>query len=138
MGTTIFYPYGEVLLVRVLRPKKQLPFDLKQFQAVIPDLGKTVCAIIEFEQADTARFAVQALKMRTKAYGFRLALLEAGAEEDLYGPELEPQLPMLKPGQAGGPGTTDESGIGESGMIYFGTCDNLHSTFRTLRAILWI
>jgi hypothetical protein len=30
--TTIFYPYGEVLLVRVLRPKKQLPFDLKQFQ----------------------------------------------------------------------------------------------------------
>jgi hypothetical protein len=45
---------------------------------VIPDLGKTVCAIIEFEQADTARFAVQALKMRTKAYGFRLALLEAG------------------------------------------------------------
>merc|ERR1712037_334391 len=112
--TTIFYPYGEVLLVRVLRPKKQLPFDLKQFQAVIPDLGKTVCAIIEFEQADTARFAVQALKMRTKAYGFCLALLEAGAEEDLYGPELEPQLPMLKPGQAGGPGTTDESGIGES------------------------
>jgi len=112
--TTIFYPYGEVLLVRVLRPKKQLPFDLKQFQAVIPDLGKTVCAIIEFEQADTARFAVQALKMRTKAYGFRLALLEAGAEEDLYGPELEPQLPMLKPGQAGGQGTTDESGIGES------------------------
>ncbi|CAG5110440.1 Oidioi.mRNA.OKI2018_I69.chr2.g4842.t1.cds [Oikopleura dioica] len=111
--TTIFYPYGEVLLVRVLRPKKQLPFDLKQFQAEIPDLGKTVCAIIEFEQADAARFAVQALKMRTKAYGFRLALLEAGAEEDLYGPELEPQLPMLKPGQAG-PGTTDESGIGES------------------------
>ena len=45
---------------------------------MIPDLGKTVCAIIEFEQADTARFAVQALKMRTKAYGFRLALLEAG------------------------------------------------------------
>ena len=39
------------------------------------------------------------------------------AEEDLYGPELEPQLPMLKPGQAG-PGTTDESGIGESGTIF--------------------
>lgn len=112
--TTIFYPYGEVLLVRVLRPKKQLPFDLKQFQGEIPDLGKSVCAIIEFEQADAARFAVQALKMRTNAYGFRLALLEPGAKEDLYGPLSEPQLPMLKPGQTG-PGTTDESGIGESG-----------------------
>lgn len=112
--TTTFYPYGEILLVRVLRPGKQLPFDLKQYQPKIPDLAKTVCAIIEFEAADAAKFAVQTLRYRTKELGFRLALLETGAEEDLYGPVAEPQLPMLKPGQAA-PGLTDESGIELSG-----------------------
>jgi hypothetical protein len=112
--TTTFYPYGEILLVRVLRPGKQLPFDLKQYQPKIPDLAKTVCAIIEFEAADAAKFAVQTLRFRTKELGFRLALLEGGAEEDLYGPIAEPQLPMLKPGQAA-PGITDESGIELSG-----------------------
>jgi hypothetical protein len=112
--TTTFYPYGEILLVRVLRPGKQLPFDLKQYQPKIPDLAKTVCAIIEFEAADAAKFAVQTLRFRTKELGFRLALLESGAEEDLYGPIAEPQLPMLKPGQAA-PGVTDESGIELSG-----------------------
>lgn len=112
--TTTFYPYGEILLVRVLRPGKQLPFDLKQYQPKIPDLAKTVCAIIEFEAADAAKFAVQTLRFRTKELGFRLALLETGAEDDLYGPVAEPQLPMLKPGQAA-PGITDESGIELSG-----------------------
>jgi len=76
--TTTFYPYGEILLVRVLRQGKQLPFDLKQYQPKIPDLAKTVCAIIEFEAADAAKFAVQTLRFRTKELGFRLALLESG------------------------------------------------------------
>ena len=76
--TTTFYPYGEILLVRVLRTGKPLPFDLKQFQPKIPDLAKSVCAIIEFEQADAAKFAVQTLRYRTKELGFRLALLENG------------------------------------------------------------
>ena len=44
----------------------------------IPDLAKTVCAIIEFEAADAAKFAVQTLRFRTKELGFRLALLETG------------------------------------------------------------
>lgn len=100
--------------MRVLRPGKQLPFDLKQYQPKIPDLAKTVCAIIEFEAADAAKFAVQTLRYRTKELGFRLALLESGAEEDLYGAMAEPQLPMLKPGQSTS-GITDESGIELSG-----------------------
>ena len=60
------------------RPNKQLPFDLKQFQAKIPDLGRSVCAIIEFESAQAAKFAVETLKFRTQELKFRLALLEPG------------------------------------------------------------
>jgi len=109
--TGLFYPYGEILLVRVLRPGKQLPFDLKQYQPKVPDLGTNVCAIIEFESSDSARFAVNTLKFRTKELGFRLTLLEVGAEEELYGPAAEPQLPMLPPGQTNPGGISEESGI---------------------------
>ena len=63
---------------RIKRPNKQLPFDLKQFQAKIPDLGRSVCAIIEFESAQAAKFAVETLKFRTQELKFRLALLEPG------------------------------------------------------------
>lgn len=50
----------------------------------IPDLAKTVCAIIEFEAADAAKFAVQTLRFRTKELGFRLALLETGVNIENY------------------------------------------------------
>ena len=89
--TTTFYPYGEILLVRVLRPGKQLPFDLKQYQPKIPDLAKTVCAIIEFEAADAAKFAVQTLRFRTKELGFRLALLETGVNTITINPQISPR-----------------------------------------------
>ena len=67
-----------------LRPNKALPFDLKQFQKQIPDLGRTVCAIIEFESAPAAKFAVDTLKFRTQELKFRLALLEAGVSVIFY------------------------------------------------------
>jgi hypothetical protein len=79
--TSTFYPYGEILLARVLRPNKPLPFDLKQFQSKIPDLGRSVCAIIEFESAQAAKFAVDTLKFRTQELKFRLALLETGVSD---------------------------------------------------------
>jgi len=69
---------------RVKRPNKQLPFDLKQFQAKIPDLGRSVCAIIEFESAQAAKFAVETLKFRTQELKFRLALLEPGVSHHLF------------------------------------------------------
>ena len=66
------------------RPNKQLPFDLKQFQAKIPDLGRSVCAIIEFESAQAAKFAVETLKFRTQELKFRLALLEPGVSHHFF------------------------------------------------------
>ena len=69
---------------RYKRPNKQLPFDLKQFQAKIPDLGRSVCAIIEFESAQAAKFAVETLKFRTQELKFRLALLEPGVSNYFF------------------------------------------------------
>merc|ERR1711972_493604 len=68
-------------LVRVLKPGKILPFDLKQFASKIHDLGTTPCAIIEFEQASSAKSTVE----KEKENLLRLALLQPGADIELYG-----------------------------------------------------
>ena len=85
----VFHPYGDVTLVRVLKPGKQLPFDTKQYASKIPELGTVTCALIDFETARAAKFAVHVLRQRADEIGFRLALLKPGIEEKLYENELE-------------------------------------------------
>jgi hypothetical protein len=82
--TAVFHPYGDVTLVRVLKPGKQLPFDTKQYASKIPELGTVPCALVDFETARAAKFAVHVLRQRAEEVGFRLALLKPGIEEKLY------------------------------------------------------
>lgn len=78
--TNRFQQYGEILLVRVLKPGKVMPFDLKVYSGKIHDLGQTVCAIVEFETPLAASTAVQ------KEEGqLRVAALQQGAHVALYG-----------------------------------------------------
>lgn len=72
--------YGEILLVRVLKPGKVLPFDLKMYSGKIHDLGTTCCAIIEFESPIAASATVEAEENNLKC-----ALLQNGADIALYG-----------------------------------------------------
>lgn len=78
--TNRFQQYGEILLVRVLKPGKVMPFDLKVYSGKIHDLGQTVCAIIEFETPLAASNAVQ-----KEVGNLRLAALQQGAHVALYG-----------------------------------------------------
>lgn len=82
--TSVFHPYGDVTLVRVLKPGKALPFDTKQYAAKVPELGTVPCALIDFETARAAKFAVHVLRQRADEVGFRLAILKPGVEEKLY------------------------------------------------------
>merc|ERR1712176_616096 len=82
--TSVFHPYGDVTLVRVLKPGKALPFDTKEYAAKIPELGTVPCALIDFETARAAKFAVHVLRQRADEVGFRLAILKPGVEEKLY------------------------------------------------------
>lgn len=82
--TSVFHPYGDVTLVRVLKPGKVLPFDTKQYAAKIPELGTVPCALVDFETARAAKFAVHVLRQRADEVGFRLAILKPGVEDKLY------------------------------------------------------
>lgn len=82
--TNVFHPYGDVTVVRVLKPGKNLPQDVKPWLRKIPDLGRTCCAIVDFETARAAKFAVHVLRQREHEVGFRCGLLKTGVEEKLY------------------------------------------------------
>lgn len=78
--TNRFQQYGEILLVRVLKPGKVMPFDLKVYSGRIHDLGQTVCAIVEFETPLAASTAVE-----KEEGNLRVATLQQGADVALYG-----------------------------------------------------
>ena len=57
----LFSQSGDIALVRILRPGKPLPQDVKKHLMKHPELGNTVCAVIEFEQHQSAKAACEAM-----------------------------------------------------------------------------
>ena len=57
----MFSQSGDIALVRILRPGKPLPQDVKKHLMKHPELGNTVCAVIEFEQHQSAKAACEAM-----------------------------------------------------------------------------
>lgn len=54
----LFSKYGEIVLVRILRPGKSIPADVKKHVSKHPEIGSVTCAIIEFEHHDSAKSSV--------------------------------------------------------------------------------
>lgn len=56
-----FGAYGSIASVRVLKPGKDLPADLKKLSGRYTQLGKDECAIVEFEEVEAAVKAHEAV-----------------------------------------------------------------------------
>lgn len=111
--TSVFHPYGDVTVVRVVKPGKNLPQDVKPWLRKIPDLGRTCCAVVDFETARAAKFAVHVLRQREGEVGFRCGLLKPGVEEKLYENRKEEtkgieESNLLKPEHSSDSGVTSE------------------------------
>merc|ERR1712178_458493 len=79
-----FSKYGEIGLVRLLKPGKEIPSDLRNYATQVPDIGKSLCAVVDFEQSDAALQAVRCLKEKLVESGMRLALLGPRVRRTLY------------------------------------------------------
>jgi la-related protein 6 len=60
--TSLFRSYGEIGLVRLLRPGKEVPSDLRNYATQVPDIGDSLCAVVDFEGSEAALKAVRELK----------------------------------------------------------------------------
>jgi len=82
--TQTFSKYGEIGLVRILKPGKEIPSDLRNYATQVPDIGKTMCAVVDFEQSESALQAVRCLKDSLLEQKMRLALLGPRVRRTLY------------------------------------------------------
>ncbi|XP_055387030.1 putative uncharacterized protein DDB_G0277255 [Condylostylus longicornis] len=55
--TDIFSKCGEIALVRILKPGMQIPVDVRQFMNKYPEMQQKECALVEFIDSASARFA---------------------------------------------------------------------------------
>lgn len=57
----IFSKCGEVALIRILRPGKSVPPDVKKYATKHPEIGSTTCAVVEFEKHEHAKAACDSM-----------------------------------------------------------------------------
>jgi hypothetical protein len=100
--TSSFAKYGELTQVRVIRPTSTLPAYLKEFTMWVPDLGSSVCAVIEFETQEEAQAACREINMANREEGkLRVALLKPGARirRTLYRKYKDDEIVCAEPKQ---------------------------------------
>ncbi|CAG2224209.1 LARP6 [Mytilus edulis] len=79
----VFSKCGEVSLIRILRPGKTIPQDVKKHANKHPEIGTTTCAVIEFEKHEHAKLAVERLNNTDDwRKGMRVVLLSAQKKKD--------------------------------------------------------
>ncbi|XP_006127345.2 la-related protein 6-like [Pelodiscus sinensis] len=59
--TKMFSPFGAITSIRILRPGKKLPSDMKKYSARYPELLTKCCALVEYESLESARKAYEEL-----------------------------------------------------------------------------
>ncbi|XP_067286944.1 la-related protein 6b isoform X2 [Pseudorasbora parva] len=67
----VFVPYGTISSLRILRPGKEIPAELKRYTKKHLELGRKVCAVVEFEDLEATRKAYEALKAEEQQQGGR-------------------------------------------------------------------
>ncbi|NWV06609.1 LARP6 protein, partial [Ptilonorhynchus violaceus] len=52
--TRLFGPFGAVASIRILRPGRKLPSDVRKYSARFPELLSRCCALVEYESLESA------------------------------------------------------------------------------------
>lgn len=77
----LFSCYGEIALVRILRPGNPVPADVRNFVAKRPELEGIVCALVEFVHTESAKRAVQSPDRDWKGRSLGITVVELNAPE---------------------------------------------------------
>lgn len=77
----LFSCYGEIALVRILRPGNPVPADVRNFVAKRPELDGVVCALVEFVHKECAERAVQSPDRDWKGHSLGIKVVELNAPE---------------------------------------------------------
>ncbi|XP_071198964.1 la-related protein 6b isoform X2 [Salvelinus alpinus] len=67
----LFGCHGTITSLRILRPGKEIPAELKRYAKKHMELGRKVCAVVEYEYLEGARRAFEALQAEEQLQGNR-------------------------------------------------------------------
>ncbi|XP_074150767.1 la-related protein 6 isoform X1 [Sminthopsis crassicaudata] len=65
----VFGTFGVISSVRILKPGKELPPDIRKFSSRYSQVGTQVCAIVEFEEVDAAIRAHESMSLGSPSKG---------------------------------------------------------------------
>lgn len=65
----MFGSHGTINSLRILRPGKEIPVELKRYVKKHAELGRKLCAVVEYEYLDGVRKAYDILKAQEQAQG---------------------------------------------------------------------
>ena len=73
----IFRPFGCLSTVRLIRPGKEIPLDLRNHTAKHPEIGGQTCVVVEFDKTEDCQMAHKTLgkKAREDNNGWEYNLL---------------------------------------------------------------
>ena len=73
----IFRPFGCLSTVRLIRPGKEVPLDLRNHTAKHPEIGGQSCVVVEFDRTEDCQMAYKTLgkKAREEGNGWEYNLL---------------------------------------------------------------
>lgn len=77
----LFSCYGEIALVRILRPGNPVPADVRNFVAKRPELDGIVCALVEFVHIESAERALQTPERDWKGHSLGIKVVELNPPE---------------------------------------------------------
>ncbi|XP_064608706.1 la-related protein 6-like [Liolophura sinensis] len=82
----MFSKCGEVALIRIIRPGKSIPQDVKKYSSKHPEIGTTICAVVEFEKHESAKKACELMTNSDDwRKGMRVVLLAVNKKKDKDG-----------------------------------------------------
>ncbi|XP_025897242.1 la-related protein 6-like [Nothoprocta perdicaria] len=64
--TRMFSPFGAIASIRILRPGRKPPSDVRKYTARYPELLTKCCALVEYENLESARKAFEDLNHQTQ------------------------------------------------------------------------
>ncbi|XP_074020008.1 la-related protein 6-like [Numenius arquata] len=64
--TRMFSPFGAIASIRILRPGRKLPSDVRKYTSRFPELLSKCCALVEYESLESARRAFEGLGRQSR------------------------------------------------------------------------
>ncbi|XP_068277009.1 la-related protein 6-like [Nyctibius grandis] len=99
--TRMFSPFGAIASIRILRPGRKLPSDVRKYTSRFPELLSKCCALVEYESLESARRAFEDLSRQSRPGGESIRVVrlcgkgskkKPGAERKVAEEELVDQL----------------------------------------------